>query len=226
MPALSEIRKPFLQPAGAGFSASRRRRNPAHSRLPALAFVFLAVGAGALISYYLTSSSNLEVVWALMVITCGLPVTAAQFLNRRIRARRPEREVLRRAAGLDLVEKAAEAADKTPAGLLVVSRDMRIRFVNHTFLDAAIQSQKDVLGWRLEDVLPAAGLENQAKALLNRPYIATSCCLTSLPGRQSVSITMTRIPPIEGEDRILVVVEDLLQSFPLRQIPLVEGYIC
>ncbi len=113
-----------------------------------------------------------------------------------------------------------------PAGLLVVSRDMRIRFVNHTFLDATVQNLEDVLGWRLEDVLPAAGLESQAKALLNRPYIATSCCLTSLPGRQPVSITMTRIPPLEGEDRILVVVEDLLQSFPLRPVPLVEGYIC
>ena len=72
-------------------------------------------------------------------------------------------------------------------------------------------------------MLPAEGVENQAKALLNRSYIAMSCCFTSLPGRP-VSITMTRIPPVGGEDRILVVVEDF--HFPLHQVQLLESYIC
>lgn len=222
MAALHEIPKELWQPAGSGFRARFERPNRADSRLSRLALVFLTVGAGVLAACCLTSSSDLDVLWAVMVLACGVPVTAGQFLNHRVRARRRERRVFACPAPFHPAGKTA--ADKTSAGLLIVSSDMRVCSVNHTDLTATLQNSPDVLGWKLEEVLPAQGLENQAKALLNRPSSATCCCFTLLAGRWPVSITMTRVPPVGGEDRILVVVEDF--HYPLRQVSLQEGYIC
>jgi PAS fold len=222
MAALRGIPKLLWQPVGPRLSVPSERPDRADSRLSALALVLLAVGVGALVTYCLTSSSDLEVLWAVIVLTCGLPVMASRFLNQRMRARRLERDVLACPTPFDPSGKAA--ADKSPAGLLMVSADMRVCFVNDTYLHATLQHPRDVLGWKLEEVLPAEGLENQAKALLNRPHSATSCWVTSLAGFRPLSITMTRVPPAGGEDRILVVVEDF--HFPLRQAPRLEGYIC
>lgn len=222
MAALREIPKDAWQPAGPGFRARFERYHRADSRLFRLALFFLVVGVGALAACCLTSSSDVDVLWAVIVLACGLPVMAGQFLNQRVRARRRERRVFACPAPFHSAGKTA--ADKTPAGLLIVSSDMRVCSVNRTDLTATLQNSAGVLGWKLEEVLPAEGLENQVKALLNRPSSATCCCFTLLAGRWPVSITMTRVPPVGGEDRILVAVEDF--HYPLPQVSLREGYIC
>lgn len=213
MAAVGEHHKPAWQPAVRGLSAPCRREFREDARLSALAFLFITGGTAALLIEYLTSNSRPELVWALVVVALGVPVLAARLLNKQRREQR---------LGVAPVEQVPEI----PAGLLVVSQDMRVHSVNDTFLSATRQKSEDVLGWQLEDVLPAAGLENQARKLLNRPHIATSFSFTTLRGRQTVSITMTRIQPTEQEERVLVVVEDFLYSMPLGQHPLVEGYIC
>jgi len=227
MAALREIPELRWQPSRAEFSTQRGRPSRTARRLLPLMHVLAAVAVGVPLSYFLASSSSLGVACALIVAAAALPILAGWFLKERLRAR--SERGLRRRVPLEFERAETEATDDTPAGLLIVSSDLRIRFANHSYLDAALRNPEDVLGWRLEDVMPAEGLEDQARALLDRPYTATSCCFTSFPGkapaeRRPVSITMTRIPPVEGEDRILVVVEDL--HFPARQLPLVEGYIC
>lgn len=222
MAAVGEHHKPAWQPAAPELSAPCRRELREDARLSALAVLFITGGAAALLIYFLTSNSSPELIWALVVVALGLPVLAARLLNKQRREQRLGVEGVFHRAGVA----PAEQAPEIPAGLLVVSQDMRVHAVNDAFLSATRQKSEDVLGWQLEDVLPAAGLENQARNLLNRPYIATSCSFTTLRGRQTVSITMTRIQPTEQEERVLVVVEDFLYSMPLGQHPLVEGYIC
>lgn len=209
-------------------SARRRRSREAPRCLP-LMHVLVAGAGGVLLSHLLASESALGMACALIVLAAALPFLAARLLKRRlsIRGERPSNgSVL-----IDRSGEGVEPADEIPAGLLIVSSDLRICYANRTYLEATFQAPEEVLGWRLEDVVPAEGLEEQVKALLRRSYRATSCCFTSFPGavpteRRAVSITMTRIPPVDGEDRLLLVVEDLLQDFPERQAPLVEGYIC
>jgi PAS fold len=213
------------------FSARRRLRHRKRLHIAMLVRVLVAVAAGMLVSHLLTSNSTLGAACTIIAVAVAFPVVSGWFLNDRLRRARAERRFLRRHALPESQGKETEIANKTPAGLLIVSSDLRVRFANYAYLDSTFQNLEDVVGWRLEDVMPAEGLEEQAKALLNRSYAATSCCFTSIPGRtpaelHPVSITMTRIPPVEGEERILVVVEDLPHTFPACQVPLVEGYIC
>jgi PAS domain-containing protein len=229
MAGLNEIPELRRQTSRAEFSTQGERPGRGNFRLSALLCFLAAVAVGVPVSYFLASSSSLGLACTLIVVAAALPILAGWFLKERLRARSPEVKQLRPRASLEFEGVETEAADDTPAGLLIVSSDLRIRFANHSYLEATLRNPEEVLGWRLEDVMPAEGLEEQARALLGRPYTATSCCFTSFPGkvpteRRPVSITMTRIPPAEGEDRILVVVEDL--HFPARQLPLVEGYIC
>jgi PAS domain-containing protein len=225
----NKILEPPWQIGDTEFSARRGRRSRGNSRLLAPALVLVGVAAGMLLSHFLTSDSSLGMACALVLLAGVLPFLAARLLKERLGAgsERP----FRRQISLECPGDEAGVPDDLPAGLLIVSSDLRIRFANRAFLAATFQNLEDVLGWRLEDVIPAEGLEEQARSLLNRPGAATSCCFTSLPGRvpterRPVSITMTRLLPEDGEERILVVIEDLLQSFPACQAPLVEGYIC
>jgi PAS domain-containing protein len=226
---MSKIPEPLWQTSSAEYAARRTpQRWPASRFLPRME-VLVAVAAGMLVSHCLALDSGLATACALIVLAAALPFLAGLLLKGRLRsaAGRP----VSSQAAFELPGDDVEPADDIPAGLLIVSSDLRICYANRTYLDVTLQNPEEVLGWRLEDVLPGEGLEEQAKALLHRSYTATSCCFTSLPGRlptgrRPVSITMTRIPPVDGEDRILVVVEELLQNFPSRQVPLVEGYIC
>ena len=229
MAAGSEISELHWQTSGEEFSTGRGLARRGRSRLAALALVAVAVAVGALISHFLASSSGPGVACTLIAVTAALPVLAGWLVKERLRAGNLGERPFRCPVSPEFKGIAKEAADDTPAGLLVVSSDLRIRFANHAYLDATLRNPEEVLGWRLEDVMPAEGLEDQARVLFGRSYAATSCCFTSFPGRvpterRPVSITMTRIPPLEGKDRILVVVEDL--HFPACQVPLVEGYIC
>jgi PAS domain-containing protein len=231
MAALSEISEPHWQASVAAASTPRGRQSRGSFGVSTLMSCLAAVAVGLLISYFLASSSGLSMDCTLIAVAAALPILAGWFLKERLRARSLEVKPLRRPVLPEFEGMEAEAEDDMPAGLLIVSSDLRIRFANHAYLDATLQNPEEVLGWRLEDVMPAEGLEDQARALLGRPYAATSCCFTSFPGtvpteRRPVSITMTRIPSAEGEDRILVVVEDLLRNFPACQAPVVEGYIC
>ena len=121
--------------------------------------------------------------------------------------------------------------DNMPAGLLILSPDLRICFANQTYLHGALQGPQEVLGWKVRDVVSAEGIEDLAKAILDCSDRAASCCFdtfihTDLAGERPVHITMTRIAPWQGEERVLVVVEDLLPGSFLRSDLPVEGYVC
>lgn len=208
-----------------------RRRPPRwrESRLPHLAHVLAALAVGILAAHFLTLGSALGVACVLMMAAVALPLLAARLLKDRLRS--PAEEPLRCRAAFEYRADEAGPADHIPAALLILSSDLRVCFANRACSDVTLQTPQEMLGWRLEDVLPAEGLEEQAKALLMGSGTATSCSFASFPGRsplerRPVSITMTRIPPVDGEDRILVLVEDLLDAFPTFQSPVVEGYVC
>lgn len=229
MRTVSEVTDFYRQTSDAALSTRCGPSSRGNCRLSTLILFLVATAVGVLLSRFLASNSSLGVACGLVAVAAALPVLAGWFLKERLRATSLAEKQLCHGVSPELEEAKIPAADDTPPGLLVVSSDLRIRFANHSYLDATFQNPEEVLGWKLDEAIPAEGLEDQARALLGRPYAATSCRFTSFPGklpagRRPVSITMTRIPPVKGEDRILVVVEDL--RFPACQVPLVEGYIC
>ncbi|MEJ2010207.1 MAG: PAS domain-containing protein, partial [Acidobacteriota bacterium] len=146
----------------------------------------------------------------------------AKSLEKQIRAEGPSS---------GLVKGAAEPGDDAPAGMLIVSPDLRVRFANRTYLQSMLHEPEEVLGWKIQDVMPAEGLEDWARSLLGQSDPAASCCFNAfirvgLAGERPVHITMARIAPQQGEDRVLVVVEDLLQNCSLRSDLPVKGYAC
>ena len=124
-----------------------------------------------------------------------------------------------------------EYSDNTPAGLLIVSPDLRVQFANQKYLETTLQEPDEVLGWKLQDIFEVDGLEDRSSGLLHNPDPAASCCInafirTGLADDRPVHITLTRIAPRRGEDRILVVVEEILSDRSFRTGHPVEGYVC
>ena len=207
----------------------RKLRDLSHMSL--LVFVIAAVVASILAGVLLSSnfgtgaSSTFVVVAILLPLLCGL-------LAREIwHAKKLETQVRDQAATASLMGNALKSGDNTPAGLLIVSQDLRIRFANQEYLARTLLEHDEVLGWKIQDVLLADGLAERANALLACSDPAASCCLNTLvragiDGERPVHITMTRIAPRQGEDRVLVVVEDLLPGCSSRVSEPVEGYVC
>lgn len=223
--------QPFWQAEHWGFPGRTERnlRDLAHASL--LVFAVAAVSAGMLAGISLSSefgigeSSSFIVVAILFPILCGL-------LARELwHAKKLETQVKAHEAKLELMESQPHGGDNVPAGLLIVSPDLRVRFANQKYLENTLQELEEVLGWKLGDVLSAEGLEERARTLLDCSDPAASCCFETgirgnRAGDQPVHITMARIAPRHGEDRILIVVEELFPDSSFRPAEPVEGYVC
>jgi len=123
-----------------------------------------------------------------------------------------------------------DRGDNTPAGLLIVSPDLRVQFANQRYLDNSLREPEQVLGWNSRTWFPSRG----RRLCRNSSFAFHPGCQLLLQrlhprwfaGERPMHITMTRIAPRQGEDRILVVVEDVVKgdSFQLQQP--VAGYVC
>lgn len=141
-----------------------------------------------------------------------------------------EATVKRQQADFPAVKGGVMSGDDLPAGFLIISPDLKVRFVNEVYLQYTLQRPEDVLGWNIQEVILAEGVEKLAESLLQHPDPAASCCLNASirvgPAAEwPVHITMARIAPQQREDRVLVVVEEFPVNSVLWSLP-VEGYVC
>src|SRR5690348_12522916 len=207
--------------------AGRNLRDLSHLSL--LVFAGAAVAAGVVAGISWSSEFGAETFWACLLVAIVFPLLCGLLLREVWRVRKLEDQVRKQQAAIGFVGSALTSGDNTPAGLLIVSSDLRVRFANQKYLDSMLQGPEEVLGWKMQDALPVEGLEAQAHALLRGPGPAcrfAAIVRTGLWYERPVHITMTRIAPRLGEDRLLVVIEDLLPGCSPRAGEPVEGYAC
>ena len=223
--------QPVWQADRWGFSgkAERNLRDLSHSSL--LVFAGVAVAAGVAAGISLSSEFGTDVSWSFIFVVILFPLLCGLLVKEIWHVRRLESRIRRQQHEIGFVGSALSCGDDAPVALLIVSPDLRVRFANQKYLDTMFQGPEEVLGWKMQDVLSAEGLEGQANTLLERFDPAASCCFnalvrTNLVGERPVHITMTRIAPQQGEDRILVIIEELLPGSSTRLGEPVEGYVC
>ena len=201
------------------------------SHLSLLVFVVAAVAASGLAAIWLSTNFGTIEASTFVLVAVMFPLLTGFLVKETWHARRLKAQVRYRHAARGLPGNSQKSGDNTPAGLLIVSPDLRVQFANQKYLDSILQGPEEVLGWKVQEVLHADGLAEQANALLARSDPAASCCFNTfiragLAGERPVHITMTRIAPRHGEDRVLVVVEDLPPDCFTRIGEPVEGYVC
>ena len=201
------------------------------SHLSLVVFVVSAVVASVLAAVWLSTNFGLVESSAFVVVAIMFPLLSGLLVKETWHVKKLKAQVRDRAATRSPWRNSSKNEDNTPAGLLIVSPDLCVQFANHKYLDSTLQEPEDVIGWNIQEALRADGLAEQANALLARSDPAASCCFNTLiraglVGERPVHITMMRIAPRQGEDRVLVVVEDLLPGCLPRVVEPVEGYVC
>ncbi len=122
-------------------------------------------------------------------------------------------------------EFAQNIVDSVPAGLLVLSEDLRILSVNRWFLDTFRLHDEDVVGHGLHEVIQPAGPPRSLGGI-RQPTddVGARDVFLDLPIRGSeenrpVRVTLTDIQHSEEEQgRLLLVVEDLSESHRLQAV--------
>jgi PAS domain S-box-containing protein len=121
---------------------------------------------------------------------------------------------------LRLKEFAQEIVDNVPAGLLVLSSDLRVLTANRSFLDSYKVDPGQVIGRRLDEVVKAEGPPYHVPSPGPDQTPPRSVLLDlTVPGqseKRPVRITLTSIAYSEGEGRLLMVIEDQSESERLR----------
>lgn len=231
MGVIHNVPQPVWQAERLGFSGKAERNVRDLSHASVLVFALAAAATGILASVSLSSEFGIGVTSSFIVVAVLFPLLCGWLAKERWCVRKLKKQIQAQQVDTQPVKSPVEPDDDTPSGLLIVSPDLRILFANQTYLQSTLREPGEVLGWKMQDVIPAEGIEGQARALLGRSDPAASCCLETfvrggLGGERPVHITMARIAPQHGEDRVLVVVEDLLQECsPVAAVP-VEGYVC
>lgn len=212
--------------------AGRPERNVRDlSHVSVLVFAVTAMATGILACISLSSELGIGVTSSFVIVAVLFPLLCGWLAKERWYAKSLEDQIRSQEPNPELLQCVRDSDDDTPAGLLIVSQDMRIRFANQTYLDNTLHEREEVLGCKIQDLMLAEGFEDWTKALLKRSDPAASCCFSALirvglESKRLVHVTMVRIAPQQGEDRVLVVVEDLLQGCSLRPDVPVEGYTC
>jgi len=214
-----------------GFSGRTERNLRDLSHISLLVFAATTVATGILAGIFLSSRFGIGLSPSFIVVAILFPLLCGILAKEVWHAKKLESQIKGQEATLGMMGSVLRCGDNTPAGFLIVSPDMRVQFANQKYLDSTLQDPEEVLGWKIEDVLSTEALEDQAEALLRRSDPAASCCFDTsiragLAGEWLVHITMTRIAPRQGEDRVLVIVEDLLPDSSRRVGESVEGYVC
>jgi PAS domain-containing protein len=222
---------PVWQAGSWGFPGRSERNLRDLSHLSLVVFVVSAVVASTLAAIWLSTNFGTIEASTFILVAVMFPLLTGLLLKETWQARKLKAQGRYRNAMRSLRGNSPKSGDNTPAGFLIVSPDLRIQFANQKYLDSTLQESEEVVGWNVLETLQADGLAEQANALLARSDPAASCCFNTLiraglVGERPVHITMTRIAPRQGEDRVLVVVEDLLPDCFSRMGEPVGGYVC
>lgn len=225
------VAQPLWQAERWGFSSKAERNLRDISHIALLVFAGVALAAGIVAGMSLSSNFGVGVSSSFILVAILFPLLCGLLAKELWHTKKLENRIKGQANTLGFVESALISRDNTPAGLLIVSPDLRILFANQKYLESALLEPEEVLGWKIQDVLSAEGVEYRASTLLGRSDPAASCCFNTrirggLAGERSVHITMARIAPRQGEDRVLVVVEDILQHRSSQAEQPLEGYVC
>lgn len=216
--------QPMWQAERWGFCGKAERNARDLSHVSVLVFVFVAVGAGILASVALSSDFGIGASLSLIAVGVLFPLFCGWLAKERWRLKRLKDRIRRQEADWVPPYASVKYGENAPAGLLIVSPDMRICFADRPCL----HESHGAPGWKIQDVKTAGGIEDHARALLASPDPAASCCFDAVirAGERPVHITMTRIAPRRGEDRVLIVVEDRFLGGPPKACLPAEGYIC
>ena len=121
---------------------------------------------------------------------------------------------------LKVTEYAQEIVDNVPAGLLVLSSDMRVLSANRYFLEFSHLRREDVEGRRLDQVIQAEGppyrVDGLSAAGVPTQSVLLNVTVTGREEKLPARITITNILHPEGAGRLLVVIEDQTESERLR----------
>jgi PAS domain S-box-containing protein len=152
----------------------------------------------------------------LILASAGL----ARSYRHKTAARILESKVVEQNQLLRLKEYAQEIVDNVPAGLLVLSSDLKVLTVNRSFLVSFGLESGQVVGRRLDEVVRAEGppYPVSGPGATEAPPRSVLLDLT-VPGqteKRPVRITLTGIAFPEGEGRLLMVLEDQTESERLR----------
>lgn len=214
-----------------GFYGAAKRNLRVLSHFSLLVFAAAAVAAAVVAGVSWSSELGVDASWAYLLAGVLLPLLGGSLLKEVWQVRKLESQVRNQQTANRFIGSASNCGGNTPAGLLIVSHDLRVQFANQKYLDTMLEAPQEVPGWNLHDRLSVEGLEERTHALLHGPDPAASCRFaavvsTRLSGERPSHITMTRIAPRLGEDRILVIIEELLPSHSPRPSMPVEGYAC
>ncbi len=231
MPGIQDAVQPMWKPESKSFPGTAERTLRDLSQTSLLVFAATAVAAGVLAFTFLSSELGIGTSWPFIVTAILVPLLCGGLARERWRVKKLADQIKGHVASHNDMAGILDRGDNTPAGLLIVSPDLRVQFANQRYLDNSLREPEQVLGWKLQDLVSVEGVEDYAGALLLHSTPAASCCFSGFirvgfAGERPMHITMARIAPRQGEDRILVVVEDVVKgdSFQLQQP--VAGYVC
>ncbi len=141
--------------------------------------------------------------------------------RRHLVARALKEQLERQQAILNLKESAQEIVDSVPAGLLVLSDDLRVLSANRPFLEAFHLRRQDVVGRALHEVIQAKDLPHRVSDVTQGRVTSHDVLLDlAMPGREEPWPARINITDIvrgeEEEGRLLLIIEDLTESERLR----------
>jgi two-component system cell cycle sensor histidine kinase/response regulator CckA len=172
--------------------------------------------AEALKSFYATARTEGLVALLFILVIGGL----LRGYRRSQLAHALEERVEQQQQILKVQQYAQEIVDSVPAGLLVLSSDLRVLSTNRPFLKLFHMRSEDVLGRRLDEVIQAESPPYRVSSISESELAPQSVLLDiTLPGKQEkrpARITITSVAHGEADGRLLVVVEDQSEGERLR----------
>jgi PAS domain S-box-containing protein len=121
---------------------------------------------------------------------------------------------------LQLKEYSQLIVDTVPAGLLVLTPDLRVLSANQSFLESFNLKQEEVVGRRIDDVVKADGPPYRTTEVggAGAPpqSVLLNVAVMGQARKRATRITITGIVHPEGEGRLLMMVEDQTESERLR----------
>jgi PAS fold len=140
---------------GVSSRVERNIRDTAHTSL--LAFAVTAVATGILAGVSLSSEFGIGAPSSFVFVAILFPLLCGALAKELWHARKLETQVKAQEAALGLMGSRLNFGDNTPAGLLIFTPDLCVRFANQKYLGNTLQEPEEVLGWRIQEVLPAEG---------------------------------------------------------------------
>lgn len=147
----------------------------------------------------------------LFIVVCAAWIRAYQTAGELERGSRRQQTIL------SLREYAEEILESLPCGVLMLSPKLNVLYANRAFLGASHLRREEVLGRKLERVIPDRGLLSSIREVLEgrerRGPLQTELPVQGEEEKRPVAVTLASITHGEdGEVRPLLLIEDLVRA--------------